>query len=358
MCSVDIRYNLWYTYCQQIERQKWVVPRLTRSSLSVSPDGKAAAFRDYGFDNIRAALILLVVFCHLCESFSDFQVNRLYLLIYSFHMPCFLFVTGYFARFDAKKLAKRLLLPYGVFQVLYTLFDCLYVHPETEFVLQFTLPYWITWYLLTVFCLCFLIPILETNRPWVAMRNLALLTLVSLYAGTDSNAGNYLALGRTLVFLPCFFLGYYSGTVFAPTLVEGLRQRRWVLLPVLAVGVLLYEYTLKRAGGTCWLLYGAYSYKASNAGPLLRLLTLAGSMTWMLLLICLSPSRRIPLVSEIGARTMPIYLLHGFVQRVLYKTHALPYGQSESYMLALGITVVIVILFSRKCFHRIFRFLF
>ena len=56
--------------------------------------------RDYFFDNARAFLIFLVVFGHLLQPYTseDKFLSALYLLIYSFHMPTFLFISGYFAK--------------------------------------------------------------------------------------------------------------------------------------------------------------------------------------------------------------------------------------------------------------------
>ena len=53
-----------------------------------------AAERDYQFDNIRLLLIFFVVFGHLLESFAIGSL--LYRFIYSFHMPVFIFINGYF----------------------------------------------------------------------------------------------------------------------------------------------------------------------------------------------------------------------------------------------------------------------
>ncbi len=51
--------------------------------------------RDYFFDNARAILILLVVFGHMLQPYTsgDKYLSALYLVIYSFHMPTFLFIV-------------------------------------------------------------------------------------------------------------------------------------------------------------------------------------------------------------------------------------------------------------------------
>lgn len=57
--------------------------------------------RDYLFDNIKGLLIFLVVFGHLI-SYSSFKkihsIDFIYLSIYIFHMPIFVFISGYFSK--------------------------------------------------------------------------------------------------------------------------------------------------------------------------------------------------------------------------------------------------------------------
>ncbi|MCC3709207.1 acyltransferase family protein, partial [Staphylococcus epidermidis] len=92
--------------------------------------------RDYFFDNARAILIFLVVLGHLLQPYTseDKFLQALYLLIYSFHMPTFLFISGYFAKNLDKpnyleKIAKKLLLPYVIFFAFFQLF---YIFPGKE----------------------------------------------------------------------------------------------------------------------------------------------------------------------------------------------------------------------------------
>lgn len=77
--------------------------------------------RDHQFDNIRLILIFFVIFGHLIEYFAAGGI--LYRWIYSFHMPVFIFVSGYFAKFDPKKIVCNILVPYVLLQILYTAFD-------------------------------------------------------------------------------------------------------------------------------------------------------------------------------------------------------------------------------------------
>ena len=56
--------------------------------------------RDYLFDNYKAFLIVLVVVGHFIEVASDDNVvmETTKWIIFSFHMPAFVFISGYFSK--------------------------------------------------------------------------------------------------------------------------------------------------------------------------------------------------------------------------------------------------------------------
>ena len=56
--------------------------------------------RDLYWDSLKFVLIFLVVYGHTIETYSpDGSINRaIYNLIYVFHMPLFIFISGYFSK--------------------------------------------------------------------------------------------------------------------------------------------------------------------------------------------------------------------------------------------------------------------
>ncbi|KPC98111.1 Acyltransferase family protein [Geobacillus sp. BCO2] len=85
--------------------------------------------RDYYFDNAKCALMLLVVFGHFLRPYIDgvLWVHSLYTWIFFFHMPAFIFISGYFAKkFHEhgylQKITKKWLIPYVLFQLLYSIY--------------------------------------------------------------------------------------------------------------------------------------------------------------------------------------------------------------------------------------------
>ena len=64
------------------------------------------------FDNIKTVLIILVVLGHALEEISlEHEYGIIRACIYSFHMPAFIFISGYFSLGGGKqKTVKKLLL--------------------------------------------------------------------------------------------------------------------------------------------------------------------------------------------------------------------------------------------------------
>ena len=205
--------------------------------------------RDLRWDNVRAVLILLVVFGHMLELCQGDLPKLVYQAIYIFHMPVFIFVTGYFAKFKPRAILI-LAASYVVFQTLYVLFDWGVLHGASgELSLQYLTPYWIMWYLLvTVFCYL-LVPVFEKieglfaartssksglagdgvvreerngdapsssvaahgrrlSKTWVRVAVIAVCLIVSLVGGYLP-CGRWLSLGRFVAYLPCFAAGFF-----------------------------------------------------------------------------------------------------------------------------------------------------
>ncbi|HIH7688637.1 TPA: acyltransferase family protein, partial [Staphylococcus aureus] len=112
--------------------------------------------RDYFFDNARAILILLVVFGHMLQPYTsgDKYLSALYLVIYSFHMPTFLFISGYFAKnidkpYYLEKISKRLIVPYMIFFAFFSIYYFL-TGKSDELQLDPFNPVFALWFLITL----------------------------------------------------------------------------------------------------------------------------------------------------------------------------------------------------------------
>lgn len=165
--------------------------------------------RDLDLDRARSGLIVLVVYAHLVEFFisNNSVLHAHYKAIYAVHMPAFVILAGCFSHqsFSAESLKKSistLLIPLIVFTIIFevTHFSS---YGEMSKYLVTASPYWILWFLLSLFFWRLLLPVfLSTGRP------LTLAVIFALIAGSLPLISYQLSLSRSFYFFPFFVFGY------------------------------------------------------------------------------------------------------------------------------------------------------
>ena len=268
--------------------------------------------RDPWLDNAKMALVTLVVLGHAWTLLPRTGVDEvLYDALYAWHVPAFVFVTGYLSRSFAYtstrmwQLVRTVVVPYLIFEGVLALFR-VYVGGET---LQrlFENPHWPMWYLAALFFWRLLTPVF---RPLPAAVAIGVAVATSLVAGVW--AGDTLDVARVLGLLPFFVLGVHATPERLTAAFD--KGRRWLAVPVLlAIGVLAIW--TDRLASTEWLYYRS-RYDELDVSDGQALLTRAGVMligalgAWAFLTL-------VPRVggwfTRMGAYTLVVYLLHGFV---------------------------------------------
>lgn len=296
--------------------------------------------RDYRLDRLKLLLMVLVVFGHLLELFPG--AEKLYRVIYSFHMPAFLFLSGYFAHLDI----RRLLWPYLLFQLVFPLCDTLLF--GDRFTFRLILPYWICWYLLTL-ATCLLLTKLLRRVRWQV--GLLVCVGVCLVWGYIDQIGYVLSLGRTLTFLPFFAAGFYARGRLPRQFPACLRWGLWILAA--GAGLLIAS----RTEITKYMLYGSYSYAAAGYGIGIKALLLVIGFVWIGALWTLPLSRKPGYLARLGQNTMSIYLFHGLAIRAL--RYLSPFGRNlaGNLLLALCCSVLLAMLFGSRYAASAMRFL-
>jgi fucose 4-O-acetylase-like acetyltransferase len=136
--------------------------------------------RDSVMDGLKGAAILLVVIGHSLQDLPDFDSNFLFRIIYAFHMPLFMFVSGYVAFYgrdnwswgQLRKKAALLVLPfvawYGVSYVVNGTYMTVGLRTYVQRVLES--PDWGLWFLWVLFLnFVVLAGVLQVER-WLAGR--------------------------------------------------------------------------------------------------------------------------------------------------------------------------------------------
>lgn len=271
--------------------------------------------RDYLFDNYKVLLIFLVVVGHFIgpSAASNEFLRVLKWIIVSFHMPAFIFISGYFAKKELPFLSivQKLAVPYVAYEIIYYLWYTLVTHKETT--LALLKPKFTLWYLLALFMWRIITPYVK-KIPY----HIILTVLAGILIGFSNMENNFLTIPRALVFYPF----YLAGTSFDRELLTKWRSskgKKTAAVCIIMIGVFLCIIGLQRVA-PMQIFYGRYNYVSMKQGMLEGVLWRIASyligfvMTFSVLIFM--PEKELPF-SYIGTRTMAIYLFHGLTYTYL-----------------------------------------
>ncbi|MEW5541893.1 acyltransferase family protein [Streptomyces cyaneofuscatus] len=275
---------------------------------------KAAKRRDPYFDNVKYLAIVLVAVAHAWEPVMDGSraARALYMIVYTFHMPAFILISGYFSRtFDmsspkVKRLITGVAVPYVLFETAYSLFKR-YVDDSPDTSITLVDPLFLTWFLIALFIWRVTTPI------WLTLRHpLPVALAIAMLASVSPDIGDDLDLQRVFQFLPFFVLGL----LMKPEHFQLIRRRevRLLALPLFA-GALLFAYWIAPRMQLGWL-YRANSAQEMDApwwsGAVMSLALFGCALALTIGFLAWVPRRNM-WFTVLGAGTICGYLLHGFL---------------------------------------------
>lgn len=307
--------------------------------------------RDAYFDNLKFLLIALVVIGHTLEPMtSSGNIKFLYILIYLFHMPLFSFVTGYFSKkYTPTKLLKTIAIPYMVFQVLYFFFTR-YILGDIFVTFSFFTPYWIMWYLLSLLMWQLVVPMFQFRY------SIILAILMGILAGYDNSVSYFISLSRTIYFFPFFLMGYKFNKDWFFNLIPSKPRIIISILGLLGISIVVYSLSNTL---DIRLLYGSYSYATMNLNiwyaGVYRLLLYAITTIVSIFLLYIVPIRR-TFFTVFGSRTLNVYLLHGFIIKLMVALNIYAYFSNNYKTLSLVLLgFAITLILSSKFFNYILK---
>ncbi|MGQ4361890.1 acyltransferase family protein [Streptomyces sp. SAS_272] len=278
--------------------------------------GRSEPHREAFFDNAKYLAIVLVAVGHAWEPLREGSrtVTALYTVVYAFHMPAFIVLSGYFSRgFDGRpkqigRLVTGVAVPYVVFEVAYTFF-IRWTDGAPGRDISLLDPLYLTWFLAALFVWRLTAPVWRLVR-WPLPFALAIAMLATL----SSSIGTDLALQRILQFLPYFVLGL----LLEPEHFRLVRRRamRALALPVFAAALAVAYWAVPRTD-YAWFFHDDSAEQLGAPpwlGPVMTLATFGCSLTLVACFLAWTPGRR-TWFTALGGATLYGYLLHGFVKQ-------------------------------------------
>ncbi|WP_026328647.1 acyltransferase family protein [Streptomyces sulphureus] len=299
------------------------LPPVRQDSSSTTPPASAevpatkkkpaAKQRDPFLDNAKYLTIVLVGIGHIWEPLraDSRAAEGLYFVLYAFHMPAFIIVSGYLSRsFNGsarhiKRLITGVAVPYLAIQVIYTYFQrWAGSNPDREFHLQE--PGFALWFLMALFVWRITTPIWN-NLRWPLPVALA----IAVAASATPSIGNDLNLMRVLQYLPFFVLGLQ----LKPEHFELVKRRslRLAALPIWAC-VLVFAYWAVPRMSKTWFLHNKAAADMgvpSWVGAVMYLALFGCALVLTVCFLALVPQRH-TWFTALGAGTLYAYLLHIF----------------------------------------------
>ena len=281
--------------------------------------------RLYRWDNVKLFLIFTVVLGHCLDTFGftgpyrSFKV--LFLFIYSFHMPAFIFVSGLFSKKLIEQKNVKKLLPY-----LFAYFISIAIlaignaaagkSPMVKIFSYNGIP----WFMLAMFFMPLLTMLLKDFDP----RYILIFSIVvSLISGFNKQNNDFLAWMRICTFYPFYYIGYRSD----PTVLSDKLNNKRLRVAATAILLLFFVSCVIFTQKLYWfrpLLTGRNSYSALDISsdkyifmPLLKLVVGALGLLFTLSVSAVIPDKEFK-ITKLGERTFTVYLLHGFFVRLLF----------------------------------------
>ncbi|MEU5362443.1 acyltransferase family protein [Streptomyces sp. NPDC005925] len=316
--------------------------------------------RDAFFDNAKYLAIVLVAVGHAWEPLKgDSRVlEAAYMVVYSFHMPAFIIISGFFSRsFDMrpsrlKRLITGVAVPYILFETAYPLFKR-FVNDEPDQKISLLDPWYLTWFLVALFLWRVTTPIWKTVR-----HPLPLALAIAMMASMSPEIGDDLDLQRVLQFLPYFVLGLCMKAEHFQMVRRNSVRLAAVPLFALALG---FSWWAEPRMATTWFYHRDSAQELGApwwSGPVMTLAMFGCSLVLTACFFAWTPRRHM-WFTALGAGTLYGYLLHGFLVKAgdfrgWYDHDWLHRPLGEVFVSVLAAAVVTVL--CTKPVQRVFRF--
>lgn len=158
--------------------------------------------------------------------------------------------------------------------------------------------------------------------------------------------------------MPYFIAGHYAKDYFTEGKCNKKEFSCVIRVFLIPIAVLLTLLLLRLLDINRMMLYGSYSYYRSSCTPVKKLFLLFIGFAWCMILPVVIPEKKIAVVSAVGANTLPVYLLHGFVVKLVQSSRIFSYSSFVELSLAVLLTLLVTALFGNSLFSRFFSYIF
>lgn len=252
------------------------------------------------WDNMKGVLMLLVVFAHILFQLQDYSdtINSTVDYIYMFHMPAFVFISGFFGKSERSHSFESIIKLVFLFFIFNSIIGFIYGFKS---LLQ---PMFSYWYLIA------LIAWRLTAHHIAKFKDINLiLFIIALFAGFYSSIDNTFSAARIIGFYPFYMSGYLLSAEKSDKLCRKKYTKKLLSGSLCLIGsaVLMYIgyhffYYTDNA-----LQMAAYEDSVDAFG---RIVLYVIAFLAIYALRCFTPQNKIPFITMFGRNSLWIYVFH------------------------------------------------
>ena len=305
--------------------------------------------RFYILDNFKGILIFTVVFGHFLFRYSEIYINSLSCkivnYIYSFHMPSFIFISGFLSKSDNSRNYKsinRLFLIYIIFNFSHGFI--LYKYKNLK--IKFMDPYHSYWYLLCLIYWRISIKFLSNQYFSIIIS-----FILSILIGFSDDISSVFSIKRAFTFFPYFLTGYKLSKNYFEKIIS-LRKKFYIfslLLFFIFIYISLKIFPFVETKHSMML----NNYKNYINDIKIRISLFVFSLLMILFNILLIPNSKIVLITNFGKNSLFIYLFHR-IFTIIIDDKVFSQLKYEKYIIQFSFlfTIIILLIFSSDIFAK------
>lgn len=306
------------------------------------------------WDNLKFILITLVVAGHFADQLTDYSsiYSSIYLFIYAFHMPLFIFISGYFH--SDRNTTKKVLF-YTSLGFLYKIVSFLIdrLNGDSQYIFNLLADSGLAWFMFVLAIYTFALSLLkDQNKKFILIGSI----ILACFIGYDKSIGDFLYLSRAIIFFPFYLLG---------TMIKSFDilefKRKYPLLKVVALlifiawGILCIT-KVNTLYGLRYMFSGRHPFPDGivSFGPIVRLACYIISAVLGLSLILLATSKKIKWISNFGKNTINVYFWHlnlFYIFKSFIDFNSIYSSFSFGFLLYITATIVVTVILSTKIFN-------
>ena len=306
------------------------------------------------WDNLKFFLVTCVVIGHFADQFTDVSniYDSIFLFIYSFHIPLFIFIAGIF--YKNKDITTKVIFFISIgfsYKIVLAIMDRLFGKVQAEFFLL--LDGGLSWFMFALAAYMIILKIIEKqNKEYI----LAFSIVLACFVGYDPGIGDFLYLSRIIIFFP-FFL---SGVLLQNFDIVSFKNKNSKykslagLIVLVWLGLCIYE--VDRIYGLRYLFTGRNPFPPGimSYAPLVRLASYIISFSIGFSLIMLMSNKRLGSITDMGRNSINVYFWHMHIYYALNKLFGISnifhYGVKGKITFLL-IAVILSIVLSQNIFN-------